>query len=468
MKINNSYFNDLPRIFYSKEKPDKIENPQLILFNRKLAKEIGFETNIDLAKVFSGNELLKGSEPISMSYAGHQFGNLVPSLGDGRALLLGEIEDEEGNLLDITLKGSGKTSYSRGGDGKYPIGPAIREYLLSEAMHYLKIPTTRSLALISTNETVFRQKPANGAVLTRIAKSHIRIGTFEYFSLRGDLKNIKILADYAIKRHYPKCLEDKNIYLEFLKQVIKSQASLIASWMSVGFIHGVLNSDNVTISGQTIDFGPCAFLEQYQKNKVFSSIDRYGRYSFSNQKNITAWNLTRLAESILPLIDKDITKAVKLAENELNKFYQIFDKLYFSKMAKKIGIFDFKISDQKLIEDLLTIFEEKQIDFTNGFRNLKNLDLNEKWKNCWLKRISQQKISLEEIYSRMNKVNPVAIPRNHLVEKAIGKAENENDFSETEKLLKIIQKPFVKLPDCEEYYLEAKENEEVTQTFCGT
>ena len=467
MKITNSYSN-LPTNFYSKQKPDFISNPELIFFNQKLAKEIGFNSNEDLAQIFSGNKLLKNSQPISQAYAGHQFGHLVPSLGDGRAILLGEIANKKNQIFDIVLKGSGRTVYSRNGDGKYPIGPAIREYLVSEAMHYLKIPTSRSLALIKTNEDVLREESLPGAILTRIASSHIRIGTFEYFAILGDLQNIKILADYSIKRHYPECLKDKNPYLSFLKKVINKQANLVASWMSVGFVHGVMNSDNTLICGQTIDFGPCAFLDEYEKDKVFSSIDRYGRYGFNNQKNIMPWNLARLAEAILPLIDSDLKKAIKLAEIEINKFFKIFDKFYYQKMLQKIGILNFSEKDYKLIDDFLEILEKKKLDFTNSFRNLPHEIIDDNWHQRWQKRIKQQNLSVEEIFNKMNKINPAAIPRNHLIAKAIAKAVNDDDFTYAEEFLKVLQKPFVRIENREEFYQQAKEDEKVRQTFCGT
>ncbi|MFT5703609.1 MAG: hypothetical protein ACI9TO_000981 [Rickettsiales bacterium] len=467
IKLQNSYA-DLPAEFHSSEKPEYVSKPELILFNLALAKEIGLEKTNDLAEIFCGNKLLENSNPIAQAYAGHQFGNFVPTLGDGRAILLGEVTGKKDQLFDIQLKGAGRTAYSRNGDGKYPLGPAIREYLVSEAMFFLKIPTTRILALVATNQPVYREETSMGAVLTRIAKSHIRVGTFEYFSRRRDLNNIKILANYTISRHYPKCQKSENPYLELLKEVMKKQADLVSDWMCSGFIHGVMNTDNISISGQTLDFGPCAFVDEYKKDQVFSFIDKRGRYSFTNQKNIILWNLTKFAESILPLIDSNLDQAIKLAEEQLNEFPKIFDELYFSKMAKKIGIFDVEPEDVELIEEFLEILEKNNLDFTNSFRNLPTIGVDENWQKKWKKRIIQQNISEEEIFRKMNKINPAFIPRNHLIEKAIRKAVDENDFSETKKLLKILKRPFDKIEEFDQYYLPAKEEEKIGNTFCGT
>ncbi|MFT6107009.1 MAG: hypothetical protein ACJA0S_001395 [Rickettsiales bacterium] len=467
IKLQNSYF-ELPEEFHSTQNPENVPNPELILFNQKLAEELNLTNNPDAAEIFCGNKLLNNSKPISQSYSGHQFGHFSANLGDGRAILLGEIFDKKNQLFDIQLKGAGRTPYSRNGDGKYPLGPAIREYLVSEAMSYLKISTTRILALVATNQPVHRETTSPGAVLTRIAESHIRVGTFEYFAKRGDYENTKILVDYTISRHYPKCQKSKNPYLSFLKEVMKKQADLVSDWMSIGFIHGVMNTDNIAISGQTLDFGPCAFMDEYKKDQVFSFIDKRGRYSFSNQKNIILWNLTRFAESILPFLDSEIPEAIKLAEIELNKLAEMFDDLYFSKMAKKIGIFDVKLEDRQLIAEFLEILEKNNLDFTNSFRNLPMDCLDENWQKKWKKRICQQKFSEEEIFIKMDKINPAFIPRNHLVEKAIRKAVDENDFNETKNLLKILQTPFKKIDGFDKYYLPAQYEEKISNTFCGT
>ena len=335
MQFDNSY-HLLPADFYKAQLPDKIKTPKLRVFNKKLAGTLSLELDLseeELAKIFSGNKLLKGSKPIALAYAGHQFGHFVPSLGDGRAVLLGEVFDKKKQRFDVQLKGSGKTFFSRRGDGLYPLGPAIREYIVSEAMHYLKVPTSRSLALITTGEFVQRETLMPGAIFTRVAQSHIRIGTFEYFAARGDYKNLKILADYSIDRHYPICKNHKKPYLSFFRKTLQNQAKLVSSWLSIGFIHGVMNTDNTAISGQTLDFGPCAFIDKYQKNAVFSFIDKNGRYSFTNQRDIILWNLVKLAETLLPLINKDTKQAIAIVTKELNSFNKYFDQCYLKKMS---------------------------------------------------------------------------------------------------------------------------------------
>jgi uncharacterized protein YdiU (UPF0061 family) len=481
MKIINSYYK-LGDSFYKKYNLNNVKDPELLLFNQTLAKKLNLDLKQDkkyLADIFSGNELLKDSKPISLAYAGHQFGHFASQLGDGRAALLGEVKDRDDILFDIQLKGSGRTFFSRGGDGKCPLSAAIREYIVSEAMYFLQIPTTRSLALVKTNEFIQRESFVPAAIVTRVAASHIRIGTFEYFAGGNDLENLKIIADYSINRHYQKCKNSKNPYLSFLKKVINSQANLVSSWMSVGFIHGVMNTDNTSISGQTIDYGPCAFMDEYEKDKCFSFIDKMGRYNFSNQRKIILWNLTKFAESILPLIDNDIKNAVKLAEKELNKFPDLFDKIYFKKMAQKIGIFDFKESDKNLILDFLDILETNKIDFTNGFRSLSKILIGEldfygkdskhlNWHKRWVERLESQQLDLKKIARKMDKTNPILIPRNHIVERIIQKCVMNNDFDELKQFLNLIENPFKELGDYNEYYLPPKESEVVANTFCGT
>lgn len=483
MKIENSYY-QLGDSFYKKQKPEIVRNPKLFVFNNKLAKTLQLENtdnNQYLADIFSGNKILPNSKPISLAYAGHQFGHFSPQLGDGRAVLLGEVRDKNNNLFDIQLKGSGKTFFSRRGDGKCPFDAAIKEYVISEAMHYLKIPTTRSLALVKSDELIQRNNLLPAAIVTRIADSHIRIGTFEYFSAQRDVENLKKLADYAINRHYPECQNKEQPYFLLLKAVIKSQAELVSSWMSIGFIHGVMNSDNTTISGQTIDYGPCAFMDEYDSEKCFSYIDERGRYSFSNQKSIILWNLIKFAESILILIDKDISKAIYLAENEINNFPNLFDEIYFNKMAKKIGIFNFKDSkeDKGLITDFLNILEENKIDFTNGFRSLSKIMLKEgslniedvkylNWEERWMKRLEDQKTDIKEIAKKIDKINPILIPRNHIIANIIDKTITENDSSELKEFLKMIEKPFTENKEYNKYYAPAKNDEKVINTFCGT
>ena len=483
MKLTNSY-HKLGNDFYKKQIPEKVLNPELILFNKKLATNLDLDlaNNInDITNIFSGNKLPKNSKPISLCYAGHQFGHFVNQLGDGRAILLGEVKDKKNILHDIQLKGSGRTFFSRGGDGKCPLNAAIKEYIISEAMHYLKIPTTRSLSLIKTQDLIVRDQITSAAIITRVAKSHIRIGTFEYFACKKDFKNLQILANYTINRHYKKCLNHKNNYLSLLKSIIKSQANLVSSWMTIGFIHGVMNTDNISISGQTIDYGPCAFMDQYNSKEVFSYIDKNGRYNFSNQKNITLWNLTQFASAILPLIDNDINNAIKLAEIEINKFSQIFDNFYYTKMLKKIGIFNYNksIQDQALIVDFLNILEINNLDFTNNFRNLSNILLQKStfinidnqwlnWQQRWQKRLKKQKLSQIEIANKMDKINPILIPRNHIISDIITRSISQNNFSELTELIKAIKSPFIKKSQYSKYYQAPTKKQRIKNTFCGT
>lgn len=483
MNITNSYYK-LGNDFYKEQKPDVVSNPELIIFNSELAKELNLQIDNDkkyLANIFSGNELLLNSKPISLAYAGHQFGHFVPQLGDGRAVLLGEIKDKNDILQDIQLKGSGRTFFSRRGDGKCPFDSAIREYIVSEAMYFLKIPTTRSLAIVKSDEFIRRERLLPASIITRIAQSHIRVGTFEYFAARDDLKSLRTLADYAIRRHFPKYQNQNNKYFSLLKSVIKLQAELVASWMSVGFIHGVMNTDNTTISGQTIDYGPCAFVDEYEANKVFSFIDKGGRYSFSNQKNVVLWNLVKFAETLLPLIDNDIKQAIDIAQKELNKFPDFFDKIYYKKMAKKIGIFDFKdaLEDRDLINDFLKILESNNIDFTNGLRILSKVLLQQSsfyiqsdqylnWQKKWNKRLANQNLDLNKIASKMDKINPILIPRNHIIADIIQKSVFENDYTEFYEFLQAIQKPFSENKKYSKYYSPPSEVNRVINTFCGT
>jgi serine/tyrosine/threonine adenylyltransferase len=476
-KIHNSY-HQLGSDFYCDNIPDKIKNPTLIAFNKSLAKELGISDE-KAEEFFSGNKLLLNSKPIALAYAGHQFGHFVPQLGDGRAVLLGEVYNKKQELFDIQLKGSGRTFFSRNGDGKCPLDAAIRECLISEAMYHLKISTARSLALVKSDDFIYREEKIPAAIVTRIAKSHIRIGTFEYFSARNDLDNLKKLADYTINRHFPKYNNHQDKYLYLLKSVMKLQADLVSDWMKIGFIHGVMNTDNITISGQTIDFGPCAFMDEYESYKVFSYIDQKARYAFSNQKNIILWNLIKFAEAILPLIDENIKKAVKIAGPELNKFQNIFENIYLKKMAKKIGIFKVKDYDMSLIGEFLEILEENKVDFTNGFRILSSV-LQKKeefyvqnnkyltWQQKWQDRIALENIDLEDISKKMDKINPILIPRNHIIAKIIARAVNENNYDDFHKFLEAAKKPFTKNAKYSEYYQGVKNEERVRNTFCGT
>ena len=483
MQLNNSYY-QLGSDFYKKQNPNKIRNPELVIFNKRLAKTLDFQlygNKKHLADIFSGNKLLPNSKPISLAYAGHQFGHFAPQLGDGRAVLLGEIKDKKGNLFDIQFKGSGRTFFSRNGDGKCPLDAAIREYIVSEAMYYIKVPTTRSIGIVKSDEFIQREDFMPASIITRIAKSHIRVGTFEYFASKGDIKNLKILADYTIKRHFSKYENHNKKYLYLLKSVIKLQAKLVSSWMSIGFIHGVMNTDNTTISGQTIDYGPCAFMDEYESNRVFSFIDKIGRYRFSNQKNIILWNLNKFAGSILPLINSNIKEAIKIAEKELYKFPSLFDKIYYKKMAQKIGVFDFKniAEDKNLIDDFLNILEKNNIDFTNGFRILSKVLLQESsfysqckqylsWQEKWKKRLDCQNLELYEISKKMDRINPILIPRNHIIANIIQESVFKNNYTEFHKFLQAIQNPFSENKKYSKYYLPPKEDEKIANTFCGT
>ena len=483
MKIVNSYY-DLGNDFYKEKKPDKVKNPQLLIFNKKLAKKLNLELGKNerfLTDIFSGNKLLPNSKPISLAYAGHQFGNFVPQLGDGRACLIGEVRDKKQELHDIQLKGSGRSFFSRNGDGKCPLDAGIREYIVSEAMHYLKISTTRSLALVKSDEFIQRNEYIPASVITRVAKGHIRIGSFEYFAHRRDFVNLQKLADYTIARFLPKYVNKKNKYISLLKSLMKLQAELVSDWMGVGFIHGVMNTDNISVSGQTIDYGPCAFMDEFNRNQTFSFIDQAGRYSFMQQKNIIYWNIAKFAGAILPLIDNDIHKAVKIAELEINKFPDLYDQIYYKKMAKKIGFFNFKneISDRILIDEFLDILENNKIDYTNGFRILSKIlkeeacffIMNEKWFNWqkkWQKRLKTQNMDFALIAKKLDKINPILIPRNHIIARIIKKAVFENDYQEFYEFLEAIEKPYLEYKKYSKYYLPPKETERVINTFCGT
>lgn len=496
MNITNSY-HKLGNSFYQEQRPDKVQNPTLIIFNHNLAKELNLNLGEDdkdnkedkkyLADVFSGNKLLANSKPIALAYAGHQFGNFVPQLGDGRAVLLGEIKDKGNILQDIQLKGTGRTFFSRNGDGKCPLDATIREYLVSEAMHHLGIPTTRALAMVKLDEFLQRQELVPAGIITRIAKSHIRIGSFEYFAANGAVEKLKTLADYSINRHFKHLLKYENHtekYTALLNSVIKLQAELVASWMSIGFIHGVMNTDNTTISGQTIDYGPCAFMDEYESDKVFSFIDTMGRYNFANQKNVILWNLVKFAETLLPLITdgtNSMQQAINIMQEELHKFPSLFDGIYYNKMASKIGIFDFQNlpKDKDLIDDFLAILAENHIDFTNGFRILSKILQGQAcfyaesarylaWQEKWINRLEAQNKDLNKIARKMDEINPILIPRNHIIADIIQKSVFENDYSEFHKFLLAIQKPFVEKTEYSEYYRPPNADERVINTFCGT
>ena len=477
--LENSYMK-LPSIYYTKTRPTPVQEPKLVMFNQVLASTLGLDKDLekteDVAQIVAGNILPEGSIPLAQAYAGHQFGSFT-MLGDGRAILLGEQITPKGKRVDVQLKGAGKTKYSRGGDGRAALGPMLREYLISEAMHALNIPTTRSLAVVTTGEAIFRETKLPGAILMRVASSHLRVGTFQYAAAWGEMEDLRLLADYTIKRHFPNLAQVEHPYLSLLKEVIKRQASLVAKWQLVGFIHGVMNTDNMTISGETIDYGPCAFMNTFDPNTVFSSIDTGGRYKYGNQPPIAHWNLTRFAETLLPLLDEDEKHAIKLAEDVLDEFPRLFNEFWLDGMRRKLGIFTEGPEDQELFKDLLQAMGKYEADFTNTFlaltfNRLEGMTLfhSEEFKNWhkqWQKRLERQEKTKDDVFELMKKTNPVIIPRNHLVEEALEAAVENNDYSVLENLLDALSDPFAHTKRQEEY---AKVPIPTTsyQTFCGT
>jgi uncharacterized protein YdiU (UPF0061 family) len=473
--LEQSYFN-LPDFFYSRQAPTIVSAPRLVIYNQALASELGIptETNSDekLAALFSGNELPKGAVPFAQAYAGHQFAHFT-RLGDGRAIMLGEQIDPSGKRWDVHFKGSGVTAYSRRGDGRAALGPMLREYLISEAMHAFRIPTTRSLAVVATGETVYRETSLPGAVLTRVASSHIRVGTFEFALAFHGVEAVRALADYAIERHYPSLKNAQEPYVEFLREVLKRQATLIAEWMLVGFVHGVMNTDNMLISGETIDYGPCAFMDVYDPATVFSSIDRNGRYAYGNQPSIGLWNLTRLAETLLPLLGTDQGAAIETMEKVLNEYWPHFSMRWLTGMVAKLGLSKPLVGDQLLIEELLQAMKEKKLDFTNTFVSLtreepRSIGLAEEWISRWEKRRQTQELSHEDSRALMLKSNPRVIPRNHLVEAALESIAVHNDLNPFHELLSIIQKPFTGESIPLRFTEAAPVGSSPYHTFCGT
>lgn len=487
INFDNSYAR-LPKSFFECIKPTPVKEPKLVRFNKPLANEIGLNVigdNDILSDIFSGNIVPEGSEPIALVYAGHQFGYFVPQLGDGRAILLGEIVNNGGCRFDIQLKGSGQTSYSRSGDGRAPLGAVIREYIISEAMHSLNIPTTRSLAIIVTGELVSRETLLPGGILTRIASSHLRVGTFEYFAASDNQENLQLLADYSINRHFPNIKKSNLRYQTFLESVCDRQAALIAKWMHVGFVHGVMNSDNTSISGETIDYGPCAFMDSYDPATVFSSIDHHGRYAYGNQPNIAQWNIACLGECLLPLIHPDRNKAIGIAEEILDSFQDKFRKYWLSGMYKKIGLTQNEPEDINLLEQLLELMKENKTDYTLTFRYLSDAIENDtgnsnfekqflsqnkisEWLVSWRKRLKIQSASFKKIKMSMQKENPAFIPRNHRIEKAIYEAVDNNDYSYMDHLILLLNKPYQDQPNNSEYMHPPEKPDHNYQTFCGT
>jgi serine/tyrosine/threonine adenylyltransferase len=475
----NSYA-DLPARFYTPTTPTPVKAPRLIKFNGALAAQLGIHDGLDvaaLAEVFSGNRPVMGSRPIAMAYAGHQFGQFVPQLGDGRAILLGELMDLEGRRRDVQLKGSGRTAYSRGGDGRAALGPVLREYVVSEAMHALGLPTTRALAAVTTGESVFREGGAlPGAIVTRVAASHIRVGTFQYFAARGDDEGTQLLADYVIRRHYPHIVDAESPYLELLRVVTLRQAQLVAGWMSVGFIHGVMNTDNMTVSGETIDFGPCAFMDEYDPATVFSSIDRQGRYAYGNQPAAAQWNLARFAETLLPLIHAEANRAVELATAVIEEFSREFAAQWLARLRGKLGLFTEEEGDEALAQGFLDSMQANHSDFTLSFRRLSaaaegettGAPLDASWMMQWRARIAREPQPAGERAAFMRRVNPAFIPRNHRIEAAIVAAVEHENFAPFEELTQVLSRPYEEQLSFADYADPPQPEERVLQTFCGT
>ncbi len=475
--FDNTY-SKLPDTFKEDIKPTPVHDPELLILNDKLSKDLNLDfSKIDkgeLSKIFSGNSLPKGSTTIAQAYAGHQFGHFT-MLGDGRAVLLGEHLVNNTNRFDVQFKGSGRTSFSRSGDGRAVLGPMLREYIISEAIHALNIPTTRSLAVVKTGEKVVRENLLPGAILTRVASSHIRVGTFQYIAAKQNIDDLITLVDYTIQRHYPEIKSSKNKALDLLNLVMERQCKLVVNWMRVGFIHGVMNTDNMAISGETIDYGPCAFMDHYDPKTVFSSIDKFGRYSFSNQPPITKWNLARLAECLIPLIDKNEDAAIKIATETIDSFQNIYENKWLNMMRDKLGLFGKDKNDLKLINDLLHWMESNQADYTNTFCHLMNINSSNdskykdtnfiNWFKQWESRVLINNGSIEKSINLMKKNNPIVIPRNHKVEEAL-EAANNNDLSLTKKLLSILNKPYDNQNDIDAYQSPSSNRE--YQTFCGT
>ncbi len=478
--FDNSYLK-LPPIFHQKQQPTTVSNPNIVLFNDVFAAALGLNTDIDRkqsSQFFAGNLLLSGSEPIAQAYAGHQFGHFN-ILGDGRAILLGEHITPDKQRVDIQLKGAGRTPYSRSGDGRAALGPMLREFIMSEAMHALGIATTRSLAVVTTGESVYRETAYPGAVLTRVAASHIRVGTFQFAAATQNQQQLQALTDYTIQRHFPEVVDTDNPPLELLKCVIGLQAVLIAKWMHVGFIHGVMNTDNMSICGETIDYGPCAFMNSYHPETVFSSIDTNGRYAFGNQPNIAHWNLIRLAESLLPLIHESEQQSIALVTECLQEFPNQFFACWLAGMRKKLGIFNQEEEDIKLAEDLLMLVQKNKSDFTNTFSALTQQSIEsttlyqdagfKNWLTLWKARLSRQNETFADSIVLMQSVNPAVIPRNHLVEEALDAAVSNNDMTPLNDLLSVLSNPYADLDYTSKYTLApAFLFDEQYKTFCGT
>ena len=476
--FDNTY-SKLSKTFIEDIKPTPVHDPELVILNDQLAKELNLDFSKtkekDLSLLFSGNSLPDGTNTIAQAYAGHQFGHFT-MLGDGRAVLLGEHIANKNNRFDIQFKGSGRTSFSRGGDGRAALGPMLREYIISEAINALNIPTTRSLAVVKTGEKVVRENLLDGAILTRVASSHLRVGTFQYIAAKQNIEDLNTLVDYTIERHYPQIKSSKTKALDLLNLVMEKQCQLVVDWMRVGFIHGVMNTDNMTISGETIDYGPCAFMDQYHPKTVFSSIDKFGRYAYSNQPPITKWNLARFAECLIPLIDKNEEAAIKIATDVIDNFQNIYEKKWLNMMRDKLGLFGEDKKDRKLIDDLLNWMEKHKIDYTNTFCHLMEIKIDDStykeeafiaWFEKWKKRSKLNNSSKEKQIELMKKNNPIVIPRNHKVEEALSEAYNGN-LEKMNKLNNVLKNPYSNQEDIAEYQVPAPMTAEKYQTFCGT
>ncbi|MDQ3605300.1 MAG: YdiU family protein [Gemmatimonadota bacterium] len=486
--FDNTYAR-LPERFFAPVAPTRVRAPRLIRVNGPLATQLGLDpdwlASEEGVEVLAGNRVADAAEPIATAYAGHQFGTFVPQLGDGRAILLGELVDRTGARRDVQLKGSGRTPFSRGGDGRSPLGPVLREYLISEAMAAMGIPTTRALAAMTTGEAVLRETMLPGAVLTRIASSHIRVGTFQFFASRGDAEGVRVLADHVIARHYPDAAGAERPYRALLASVIQAQARLIAEWLLVGFVHGVMNTDNMSIAGETIDYGPCAFIDAYAPGAVFSSIDRQGRYAYFRQPAIGEWNLTRLAECLLPLLSDDADLAVAEAEEALDGYRTVFEQSYQRGLRHKLGLTTEREGDSELGQDLLALMSANGADFTLTFRRLSEAasegegdsdvrslfadpSAADEWAARWRRRLQQEPTDAATRRAAMLAANPAYIPRNHRVEAVIRAAVDEDDFAPFHELVTVLSHPFQTQPEFAHYAEPPAEHEQVHRTFCGT
>lgn len=493
LPFDNSYAR-LPGQFFARLDPTPVAAPKVIKLNVALAQQLGFDadklSSPEGVGMFAGNLVPQGAEPLAMAYAGHQFGSWVPQLGDGRAILLGEVIDPNGVRFDVQLKGSGITPFSRSGDGRAWLGPVLREYIVSEAMAALGVPTTRALAAVSTGEIVRRDGLMPGAILTRVARSHVRIGTFQFFSARKDVDALQELADYIMKRHYPTASDAPIPSLAMLDEIVGRQASLVAHWQCIGFIHGVMNTDNMSVAGETIDYGPCAFMDTYHPATVFSFIDQQGRYAYQNQPRIAHWNLAQLAQALLPLIDEDVETAIKYAQDVINSYLERFEQAYLTGMRAKLGLFEAHDGDIALVTGLLDCMAKNMADYTLTFRRLSELsvikteasivqdhavrDLFEdpaafdSWAVVWRQRLTEEASEDSKRRTAMRKVNPAFIPRNHLVEAVIQAAVKDEDFEPFEELVTLLAKPYNDQPAYQKYTIPPKPDEIVQQTFCGT